>query len=167
MPVRGIVGSDYLRVRPDFKILTNPYGSDEIVVVPAIVPDVAVFHAFRADRTGNILADRNQDNWLLAQAARIVIVTVEELVDDGNLVTGSFDPVISAIHITAIVHATGGAHPTGCPGYYHSSQTHLREYLASARDDASFAAYLDRYVRVDETHYQRLVNSVAEEEAQQ
>ena len=165
MPVRGLVGSDSLRVRSDFKVLRNPYGNDDIVVVPAIVPDVAVFHAFRADRSGNVLADRNQDNWLLAQSARTVVVTVEELVADGGLVTGSFDPVVSAIHITAIVHAPGGAHPTACPGYYDSDPAHLREYLSSARDDTSFATYLDRYVRLDELCYQRLAGFSGEKEA--
>ncbi len=82
MPARGLIGTDYLKVRPDFRVLRNPYGDDDVVVVPAIVPEIAVFHAFRANRNGGVAVWADQDNWLLAQAARRVIVTVEEIVDE-------------------------------------------------------------------------------------
>src|SRR3989304_2830275 len=117
MPTRGVIGTDYLKVRPDFKVLRNPYGDDDLVVVPAVNPAIAIFHAFRADREGNVIADRNQNNWLLAQAAEQVIVTVEEIVQPGDLIRESFDSVVSSIHINAIVHTPAGAHPTLCRGY--------------------------------------------------
>jgi glutaconate CoA-transferase subunit A len=43
IPLRGILGSDLLRVRPDWRVIDNPYGeNDPIVLIPAIRPDVAL-----------------------------------------------------------------------------------------------------------------------------
>lgn len=154
MPIRGVIGTDYLRVRPDFKTIRNPYGDDDLVIVPAIVPDVAVLHAFRADRDGNVLTSGDQDNWLLAQAAERVIVTVEEVVDSGCLLRDSLDAVISWVHITAVVHVPRGAHPTSCPGYYGRDVQHIRRYIERAQTDESFRQYLDECVTAfDEEEY--------------
>ena len=140
MPTRGIIGTDYLKVRPDFRVMSNPYGVDDLVVVPAINPRVAVFHAFRADREGNVIADRNQNNWLLAQAAETVIVTV-----------------ITSIHVDAVVHAPHGAHPTSCRGYYGADGAHVKEYLRYARAEDSFREYLEEYVYCGEERYREQV----------
>ena len=48
MPLRGLIGSDVLKYRDDWKVIDSPFGnSDPIVLLPAIKPDVAL-HA-RAD----------------------------------------------------------------------------------------------------------------------
>src|ERR1700736_5536610 len=55
MPLRGLIGSDVLAHRPDWKIVDNPFGADDpIVLLPALKPDVALFHAAVADRAGNV-----------------------------------------------------------------------------------------------------------------
>ncbi len=161
MPVRGVIGTDYMRVRPDFKVMRNPYGDDDLVVVPAISPDVAVLHAFRADRDGNVLAFRDQDNWLLAQSAKRVVVTVEELVDSGQLLRDSLDAVISWIHVTAVVHVPWGAHPTSCPGYYGRDVGHIRRYMEQAHSDESFREYLEECVIAfgEEEYRERVVGA--------
>ena len=44
VPLRGILGSDLLAHRPDWKVIDNPFAAgDAIVVIPAIRPDVALF----------------------------------------------------------------------------------------------------------------------------
>ena len=46
MPLRGLIGSDVLAHRPDWKIFDNPFGNDDpIVLLPALKPDVVLFHA--------------------------------------------------------------------------------------------------------------------------
>ena len=51
MPLRGLIGSDLMAHRPDWQMIDNPYGNnDPIVLLPAIKPDVALFHAPMADR---------------------------------------------------------------------------------------------------------------------
>src|SRR5579862_7786374 len=55
MPLRGLIGSDVLAHRPDWTVIDNPFGNaDPIVLLPALKPDVVLFHAPMADRAGNI-----------------------------------------------------------------------------------------------------------------
>jgi glutaconate CoA-transferase subunit A len=147
VPVRGLLGTDYLRVRPDFLEVPNPYDPAEpIVLVPAIAPDVAVFHGLAGDRHGNVLVTGERDAKLIAQAARRVIATVEQIVDGDLRARPRTAELVPGIHVSAVVHAPRGAHPTGCRGLYGDDGDHLREYVAAARSDESFRAYLERYV---------------------
>src|SRR6266581_639944 len=84
MPLRGLIGSDLLAHRPDWKIIDNPFGNnDPIVLLPALKPDVALFHAPMADRDGNIWIGRDRELATMAHAAAKTVVTVEAL-HDGN-----------------------------------------------------------------------------------
>ena len=150
MPARGIIGTDYLRVRPDFAVTANPFGApddERIVLVPAIRPDIGVFHAFAADRHGNALVDASQNIQILAAACRRVIVTAERLVDGDLALEPRTLPLVSGLYVDTVVPAPRGAHPTGAPGLYEPDDRAIRDYLAAARSDAAFAAYLDELVR--------------------
>ena len=143
----GYAGTDILERRPDdFKIIENPFNLDErIVVARAMNPDVAIFHGLKGDRQGNVLVQKHGEELLLAQALRKVIVTVEEIVDRVN----PDDPdgwFIPSIHVTAVVHAPFGAHPTAAPGYYDADNELIQEYIDASDSDESFEAYLNKYV---------------------
>src|SRR5213595_704492 len=78
MPLRGLIGSDVLKHRPDWKVVDNPFGNDDpIVLLPALRPDVALFHAPMADRDGNIFIGRDRELATMAHAAAQTVVTVE------------------------------------------------------------------------------------------
>lgn len=157
VPVRGLLGTDYMKVRPDFKQIANPYDPGEpIAIVPAIAPDVAVFHGHQADRHGNVVASRAADAKLIAQAAQRVIATVEELVDGDLAAEPVRGALVPGIHLTAVVHAPRGAHPTSCRGRYGVDRAHLLEYLEAAQSDAAFKRYLDRYVLGTRDHAEYL-----------
>src|SRR5262249_38580270 len=69
VPLRGILGSDLLAHRPDWKVIDNPYApGDRIVALPAIRPDVALFHAGVADAEGNVFVGRSRELVNMAQA---------------------------------------------------------------------------------------------------
>jgi len=154
MPVLGHVGSDYPRLRPDFKIIQDPYSGREVLLVPPIVPDVALIHALRADPEGNLLLEETEDDALLAQASRRVIVSAEEIVLPEELRRGLRGTFLSGIHVTVVVHLPGGAHPTACRGAYALDDGAIREYVEAGRDDAAFEAYLHHYVfEVDHEGY--------------
>ena len=160
VPVRGLLGTDYMKVRPDFKEMANPYDPREpIAIVPAIAPDVAVFHGYAGDRYGNVVTSGAADAKLIAQASRRVIATVEE-VGDGDLaaqpVRGALVP---GIHLTAVVHAPRGAHPTSCRGRYDVDREHLGEYIEAAQSAATFKRYLDRYVLGTRDHAEYLARA--------
>src|SRR2546425_11587911 len=85
MPLRGLIGSDVLAHRTDWKVIDNPFDEDDpIVLLPAIKPDVALFHAPMADREGNLWIGRERELAELAHAAAKTVATVEKLYD-GNL----------------------------------------------------------------------------------
>ncbi len=158
IPVRGLAGTDVFKRRPDMLIAPNPFDpAEETVVALSTNPDVAILHALRADRDGNAMLRKHGEDVMVAQASRRVIVTAEEIVDR---VTADDEggQYISAINVTAVVHAPRGAHPTGVPGYYEADAEHIREYVRASTDDESFRAYLEKYVLgKTEAEYQELV----------
>ncbi len=148
MPLRGLIGSDLVKHRPDWKVVDNPFGADDpIVLLPALKPDVALFHAPMADRAGNVWVGRQRELVLMAHAAARTIVTVERL-HDGNLLD---DPILAAgcvagFYIEAIAVAPRGAWPLALPDQYTADDAHLAEYARLAATPDGFATYLDRYV---------------------
>ena len=92
MPLRGLIGSDVLAHRPDWKTIDNPFdNNDPIVLLPAIAPDVALFHAPMADRAGNVWIGRQRELVTMAHAAEKTVVTVEKI-HDGNLLEDPRSP---------------------------------------------------------------------------
>src|SRR4026209_2414399 len=93
IPLRGLIGSDILAHRPDWRVIDNPFGNnDPIVLLPAIKPDFALFDAGMADRFGNVFIGRDRELLTMAHAAARTIATVERIYD-GNLMD---DPALSA-----------------------------------------------------------------------
>jgi glutaconate CoA-transferase, subunit A len=148
MPLRGLIGSDVLAHRPDWKVIDNPFGNDDpIVLLPAIRPDVALFHAPLADRNGNVWIGRDRELATMAHAAAKTVVTVETL-HDGNLFD---DPRLAAgtlggFYLESVAVAPKGAWPLGLADHYPADAAHLAEYAGMAASDEGFAAYLDRHV---------------------
>lgn len=149
-PIRGILGSDVLRYRTDWKVVDNPFatdGGDPIVLVPAINPDVTFFHARWGDRYGNVWVGKRRELATLAHAARETLVTVEEIYD-GNLMTDEtlVAGTISSLYVTGVAHVPRGAQPLNLDGCYDMDRKHIRDYIREAQTLEGFAAYLDRTV---------------------
>jgi glutaconate CoA-transferase, subunit A len=152
MPLRGLIGSDVLKNRPDWKVMDNPFGdgddlADPIVLLPAIKPDVALFHAPMADRDGNVWIGRQRELVTMAHASERTIVTVEKIVD-GNLLA---DRTLAAgtlpgFYVEHIAVAERGCWPLPLPEHYAWDAEHLKEYVTLAATDEGFATYLDKYV---------------------
>ncbi len=103
MPLRGIIGSDLLKHRPEWRIIDNPLTDEEdpILLFPAIAPDVALFHAPLADRFGNVWVGRRRELISMAHAARNTLVTIEEIYDgdllgDERMAAGTLPRSMSA-----------------------------------------------------------------------
>ena len=114
MPVAGHVGSDYERLRPEFRVISNPFApAERLMLVPPIRPDVSLIHAIAATADGTLLLDPMEDDALLAQASRVVVASTERVVgsrDELRLVGDGM--ILPGIHVTALVEAAGGARPT-------------------------------------------------------
>src|SRR5262249_47152908 len=129
MPLRGLIGSDVLAHRKDWKVVDNPFGhNDPIVMLPAIKPDVALFHAPLADRDGNVWIGRDRELATMAHAAAKTVVTVEELYeanlfDDPTLAAGA----LGGFYVHAIAVAPKGARPLGLADHYGADAAHLAD----------------------------------------
>jgi len=145
LPVRGILGSIYLEVNANFRVIPDPFNGEDLVVVQALQPDVTLVHGAKGDELGNILIPRTSDWSLAIRASKTVIATVEERIA-GPLKEDADWRLIPAIHLSALVHCPGGAAPTGFPGYYDQDEGQIALYLKSARDPAAWEAYLQKYV---------------------
>lgn len=148
MPVRGIIGSDLITHRSDWRVIDNPFSVDDpIVVVPALSADVALFHAPLADRDGNVWIGTNRELATMAHAARKTIVTVEAL-HDGSLLD---DPKLAAgtlpgFYVEAVAVAARGAWPLALADHYPVDAAHLAEYARLAATAEGFARYLEQHV---------------------
>jgi glutaconate CoA-transferase subunit A len=115
---RGYRGSELARVNPNIKSVTCPFTGEELACIPSIRPDVAIIHAQKADREGNVLIEGIvgvQKESVLA--ARRSIVTVEEIVDELNPKSPNA-VILPGWTVTSISAVPGGAHPSYAHGYY-------------------------------------------------
>ncbi len=146
-PLRSYAGSDIPQANPRIKFIDNPYGGDQIAVVPPLRPDVAFIHAQRADAQGNtqlwgLLGMQKE----VAFAAKKVVVVVEEIVDEAVIRHDPNRTLIPGLVVDAVVCEPYGAHPSYVQGYYDRDN---RMYLAwdkISRDQAQTEAWLAEWV---------------------
>lgn len=148
MPLRGLIGSDIVVRRKDWLVTNNPFSDDDpIVYLPAIRPDVTLFHAAKADIQGNVWIGVRRESMLMAHASVKTFVTVEEIVDtdlmaDPETAAGT----ISDVYITAVAKEQRGAWPLGVPAFYERDSEHLKLYAKAARSQEGFDAYMNEWV---------------------
>lgn len=144
--MRGLIGSDLLKVRPDWRVIDNPFGpgDDPVALIPAIRPDVALFHAPMADRHGNVWVGKRRELVTMAHAAADTLVTVERLYDgdllaDETLAAGT----LPALYVGRIAVVPEGTWPIRF-GARTTDAAHMADYAAMAATDAGFQTYLAR-----------------------
>jgi len=148
MPLRGVLGSDLLKRRKEWKVIENPLReNDQILIVPAIQPDVALFHARWADDAGNAWIGRRKELATIAHAARRCYVTYEDkrpgdMLEDELLAPG----VLSSVYVSGLAQAVRGAWPLSVAGLYGIDDSQLSLYAKAARTREGFQRYLDEYV---------------------
>jgi glutaconate CoA-transferase subunit A len=148
MPLRGVLGSDLVGIRKDWKVSQNPFsaGPDPILMIPAISPDIALFHARWADEAGNVWVGRRRELATIAHAAKRSFVTYEapqpgDMLEDELLAPG----VISSAYISATARAERGAWPLGVADLYGIDDAHLLRYAKAARTREGFERYLAEF----------------------
>jgi len=139
---RGYKGVDLPKVNPTIRSVTCPYTGEVLATVPALRPDVAIIHALRADRDGNVLLEGIvgvQKEAVLA--AKRSIVTVEEVVDQfGERSKNAV--VLPAWTVSAIAVVPGGAYPSYAQGYYKRANAFYKAWDNIARERQTFLAWM-------------------------
>lgn len=149
MPLGGLIGSDLVANRDDWKVVDDPLGQGGglVLLVPAIKPDVTLFHSPRADIHGNVWIGRRRELATMAHASAAALVTVEtiedrDFLDDEDMAAGT----LASIYVTAIAKAEKGAWPQALTGHYERDADHIRAYASQAKTADGFQAYLESCV---------------------
>ena len=140
---RGYIGGDLPTVNDKIKRITCPFTGEQLAAVPAHRPDVAVIHAQRADRQGNVMIEGVlgvQKEAVLA--SKRSVVTVEEIVDE--LPERSLNAVVLP-HWTVgyVAEVPGGAFPSYAQGYYPRNNSFYKAWDEVARERDTFLAWMN------------------------
>jgi glutaconate CoA-transferase subunit A len=147
MPMNPTAAGDLEKVNPNYRTVTDPYSGSEVVVVPALQPDVAIVHVQRADAQGNahlwgIVGEQKE----AAFAAKRVILTAEEIVDAEVIRSDPNRTLIPAFIVDAVCHVPYCAHPSYTQGYYDRDNEFYLEWDKISSDREAVQAYLDEWV---------------------
>jgi glutaconate CoA-transferase, subunit A len=139
LPTRAALGSDLAAAR-GLREVTDPYTGAQFLAMPALVPDVAIIHAWRADIRGTVQMPWPPDHLadvdvLLARAARHVIVTVEEIVPESVIQASAERTVLFGFEVAAVAHAPRGAWPTAAPYDYLADPTAMLHAVEAVGHD--------------------------------
>jgi glutaconate CoA-transferase subunit A len=143
--LRGYVGSDLLKHNPMIRFVQCPYTGENLATVPSMKPDLAVIHAQKADRKGNVLL------WGIlgvqkeaVLSAKRSIVTVEEIVDDLKAWPNAC--VLPSWALSAVCCVPGGAQPSYAHGYYERDNKFYRAWDGISRTREGFEAWIKRHI---------------------
>jgi len=147
MPMNQTAACDLEHANPNYRRVVDPYSGREVVVLPALNPDVAIVHVQRADARGNaqiwgILGEQKE----AAFAAKRVIVTAEEIVDEEVIRSDPNRTIISEFVVDAVCHVPYCAHPSYTQGYYDRDNEFYLAWDKISETRQGVEAYLDEWV---------------------
>jgi glutaconate CoA-transferase, subunit A len=143
--LRGYVGSDLPKHNTKIKSIECPFTGELLTATPALRPDVTILHAQKADRRGNVLiCGIIGIQKEAALAAKKVIVTVEEIVDELNAPLNAC--VLPSWVVSCVCVVPGGAHPSYAHGYYERDNAFCMAWDGISRERETFRAWMERHV---------------------
>jgi glutaconate CoA-transferase, subunit A len=148
IPSRSMLGSDVIKRLGDrVRTMACPFTGEELVLLPALNPDVVLIHAQRCDPYGNAQIDGLQFMDIdMAMAANRVILTTERIVSNDQIRRTPDRTRIPFFTVEAVVEVPMGSAPHECYGLYEPFFPHLDEYAARSKDPVQGAqAYLEEH----------------------
>jgi len=147
MPMNPTAAGDLERANPLYRTVTDPYSGRDVVVVPALNPDVAIVHVQRADAQGNahiwgILGEQKE----AAFAAERVILTAEEIVPPEVIRSDPNRTLIPGFIVDAVCHTPYASHPSYTQGYYDRDNAFYLEWDEISKTKDGVQRYLDEWV---------------------
>ncbi|HLA88376.1 MAG TPA: CoA-transferase [Anaerolineales bacterium] len=147
LPMNQTGATDLEKSNPQIKRIPDPYGGKDVIVVPALNPDVAIVHVQRADKNGNaqlwgIIGEQKE----AAFAAKEVILTAEEIVEESVIRSDPNRTIIPGIVVSAVCHVPFASHPSYSQGYYDRDNEFYLAWDKISESKESVKAYLDEWV---------------------
>jgi glutaconate CoA-transferase subunit A len=147
LPMNQTAATDLEKANPQIKRIPDPYGGKDVIVVPALNPDVAIVHVQRADANGNshlwgIIGEQKE----AAFAAKKVIVTAEEIVDESIIRSDPNRTLIPSVVVDAVCHVPFACHPSYAQGYYDRDNEFYLRWDKISESSEAVKSYLDEWV---------------------
>ena len=147
LPMNQTAAVDLEKANPNIKRISDPYGGKDVIVVPALNPDVAIIHVQRADQEGNahlwgIIGEQKE----AAFAARKVILTAEEIVDESVIRSDPNRTLIPSIVVDAVCRVPYSCHPSYAQGYYDRDNEFYLQWDKISDSADAIKNYLDEWV---------------------
>jgi glutaconate CoA-transferase subunit A len=147
MPMNQTGAADLEAANPNIRRITDPYSGKEVIAVPALNPDVAIVHVQRADAQGNahlwgIIGEQKE----AAFAAKRVILTAEEIVDEAVIRSDPNRTLIPGFIVSAVCHVPFACHPSYAQGYYDRDNEFYLKWDKISESPASVKTWLDEWV---------------------
>jgi len=164
LPMHQTAAIDLEKVNPNIKCIADPYGGKDVIVVPALNPDVAIVHVQRADKEGNahlwgIIGEQKE----AAFAARKVILTAEEIVDESVIRSDPNRTLIPSIVVDAVCRVPFSSHPSYAQGYYDRDNEFYLQWDKISESADAVKSYLDEWiygVKDREEYWQKLGDEI-------
>ena len=147
LPMNQTGATDLEKANPNIKRIPDPYGGKDVIVVPALHPDVAIVHVQRSDENGNahlwgIIGEQKE----AAFAAKKVILTAEEIVDESIIRSDPNRTMIPGIVVSAVCHVPYACHPSYAQGYYDLDNEFYLAWDKISESTETVKSWLDDWV---------------------
>jgi glutaconate CoA-transferase subunit A len=147
LPMRSVGTDDLASANPQYRKVADPYSGEVLNAVPALNPDVAILHAQRASANGDahiwgIIGEQKE----AAFAAKRVILTVEEIVDESVIRSDPNRTLIPGLVVTAVCHVPYCSHPSYTQGYYDRDNPFYLEWDQLTQSAEAARAWLAEWV---------------------
>lgn len=147
MPMNQTAATDLERSNPNIQRVSDPFSGREVIVVPALNPDVAIVHVQRADVNGDahlwgIIGEQKES----AFASKHVILTAEEIVDEKIIRSDPNRTLIPGFIVDAVCHVPHASHPSYAQGFYDRDNDFYLNWDGISRTSESVSSYLDEWV---------------------
>nr|WP_185020698.1 CoA transferase subunit A [Histidinibacterium lentulum] len=154
LPTRSLGLGEIANQAPgSHKPVLCPFTGEQMTAVSALTPDVAIVHAHRADKAGNVqLFGIAGDTLEGANAARRIVCTVEEIVDPAEIRRTADRTILPAARVAAVCHTPLGAHPSYMTGLYDRDDDAYMAFDELSRDVAQLRTFLEETIHACPDH---------------
>lgn len=163
LPSRAIMGSaimDDLNNAKAAAEMKSPFNGENVILLKALNPRIAIIHVQRADKNGNAQIDGPiWDSQAMAGSAECILLTTEELVDESEIAKNPERTIIPAFKVASVSLVPFGAHPTSCYRYYDYDADQLKIYSEASADADKFEKYIEENVLAHD-HFQNYLDGV-------
>ena len=161
MPTKVLLGTGMAAHNPEqIREITCPFTGEKYHAVEAARSDFTVIHGYVGDEFGNVQwpvqRDSDDIDFIIAKAAKRLIVTVERLVPHEEILRQPTLTYIPHQWVEAIAEAPFGAHPGSCDAYYDEDDDHMQYYQECAKEPGRFKEYASKFIYGTRDHWDYL-----------